>query len=311
MGYIGNTYIRTLAPIKKNEMPTATYEIDKFPEFYEMNINSENYVCNKNEYHICRFCGEKDHSLFSSIAHVVPEFTGNKQLKYFSECDKCNNKFSRYERDLSIFGGIKNTISGVKGKKYPKHIDKENSFKLTRTINELHLYLDKQTEAFKTENNRFTIESSTQKFKPRFVLKALVKIALSLMEYDELYKFKKTIEWLSTPEDSFTTQNHPMFILYEKEQVVPIPRPASMLMKKKKYHNSPEYAFIFFYSFWAYQIFIPFNSADEKLDYDDIRLPLSQLVITDRVNKEVKFNHYFMTKLENVTLNDHFERGFK
>ncbi len=291
--------------------PTATYEIDQFPEFYEMTTNSENYKCNKKEYHICRFCGETDESLFSSVAHVIPEFTGNKQLKYFSECDNCNNKFSRYEQALSLFGGMKNTISGVKGKKYPKHIDKKNSLKLTRTKNELKLYLDKQTDAFKIENNRISIDSSTQKFKPRFVLKALVKIALSLMDYDELYKFKKTIEWLLKPNDNFTIQNHPMFILYEKEQAVPLPRPAAMLMKKKKEHNSPEYALLFFYSFWAYQIFIPFNIADDNLDYEDIRLPLSQLVITDRVYPEIKFNHYFMTKLDNVSLSDHFERDIK
>ena len=72
----------------------------------------------------------------------IPEFTGNKNLIYYSECDSCNNKFSKYERDLFLFGGIKNIISGTKGKKYPKHIDKEPHY-LIPPLFSLCLFLSK------------------------------------------------------------------------------------------------------------------------------------------------------------------------
>lgn len=104
------------------------YELNVFPGKYEMVVKTNTYYPNESEFNICRFCAETDTEKFKSIAHLIPEFTGNKELKHYCECDSCNNKSSKYERDLSLFGGIKNIISGIKGKKYPKHIDKKNNF---------------------------------------------------------------------------------------------------------------------------------------------------------------------------------------
>jgi hypothetical protein len=132
------------------------------------------------------------------------------------------------------------------------------------------------------------------------------------MDKSEMHKFKKTIEWISVPEDKITTEEHPLFILIERETRTPLRKPAAMLMKRTKEHNSPEYALLFYYSFFAYQIWIPFNESDANLDYDNFSFPLSTLVVTDLENlKEVKFNHYHMTKLKSVKLKDEFESKLK
>lgn len=293
-------------------MKTVSYELNVFSKKYEMVVNTKTYSPDESEFQICRFCGETNPEKFKSVAHLIPEFTGNKELKYYAECDSCNNKFSKYERNLSLYGGIKNIIAGIKGKKYPKHIDKKNGFKIESKKGVLNIYNYEKSNALKIQNGKFTISSETQKFKPRFVQKALVKIALSMMDKSEMYKFKKTLEWLSIPEDEMTIEEHPIFILIERENSFPLKKPAAMLMKKVKEHNSPEYALLFYYSFFAFQIWIPFNEKDSDLDYDNLSFPLSTLVVTDLKNlKEVKFNHYHMTKLEKVKFTDEFETKFK
>lgn len=135
---------------------------------------------------------------------------------------------------------------------------------------------------------------------------------MSLIDKEELYKFRKTIEWLSVPEDNFTIKGHPAFLLIERETEIPLRKPAAILMRKKQKHNSPEYCFLFYYSFFAYQIYIPFNINDENLDFSNFSFPLSALVVTDLKNlKEIKFNHYSMTELKKVKLIDSFRRNVK
>ena len=293
-------------------MKTVNYELNIFQEKYEMVVNTITFFPNESERHICRFCLETNPEKFKSVAHVIPEFTGNKELKHYCECDSCNNKFSKYERDLSIFGGIKNIIAGIKGKKYPKHVDKKNNFFAQSKQNTFQLFENKPSNAITIENGKFHIKTDTQNFTPRFVQKALVKIALSLMDRSEMHKFEKTIEWLSVPEDKITIEEHPLFILIERESKIPLRKPIAMLMKKNKEHGSPEYALLFYYGFFAYQVWIPFSKNDENLDYDDFSFPLSTLVVTDMENlKEVGFNHYYMTTLKKVKLTDEFESKLK
>tara|TARA_B100000768_G_scaffold147310_1_gene140745 strand:- start:602 stop:784 length:183 start_codon:yes stop_codon:yes gene_type:complete len=39
-------------------MKNVSYELDVFPELYEMIVNTGNYVPDKFEINICRFCNE-------------------------------------------------------------------------------------------------------------------------------------------------------------------------------------------------------------------------------------------------------------
>jgi CDGSH-type Zn-finger protein len=94
-------------------MKTVSYELESFHKTYEMTTNTKNYKVPVEGFQKCRFCGEENPQEFNDKAHVIAEFTGNKDLIYFSECDNCNNTFSKYERDLSIFAGLYNTMSSL------------------------------------------------------------------------------------------------------------------------------------------------------------------------------------------------------
>lgn len=294
---------------------TVSYEVDTLYDLYNLEWTLADYRIPIDEDYECRFCGQTDKIRFKGKAHIIPEFTGNKDLVYKSECDDCNNLFSKYERDLMLFGGVKNIIAGIKGKKYPRHIEK-NKFELNYTgENELTIKEYNKNDQLKIQDGKFSVSSSSQKICLRFVQKALVKIALSMIEKEELRKFSKTLDWLQKPEDNLTERNHPIFLLIEREKRPPLKKPGAMLLKKKKEYsnyNSPEYTFLFYYSFFAYQLFLPFNKSDSDLDFEKIKLPLCPSVITDLKNmKTIGFNHYDTSRFKKILVKDKFECNLK
>tara|TARA_R110001599_G_scaffold84914_1_gene228310 strand:+ start:263 stop:1144 length:882 start_codon:yes stop_codon:yes gene_type:complete len=293
-------------------MGIVSYELGTFEKIYETINHSEDFRLSDSEKNICRFCGETDINKFKSKAHVVPEFTGARIL-YKCECDSCNNLFSKYERDLSLFGGIKNIISGVKGKKFPKHIDRDNKFYAQSNKERVfQIFSQGENDGIKIQNGQLELSSMTQKFRPRFVQKALVKIGMSLMPQEELYKFSKTLEWLAVPQDNFSIDKHPMSLLLEREVSVPQKKPLAILSRRTLPQNSPEYFLLFFYSFFAYQLSIPFNENDTKLDYSNLSYPISKGVVVDfHKPTGVKFNHYYMSSLKSVQIEDKFRSKLK
>src|SRR3954471_22729738 len=96
----------------------------------------------------CRFCKREFPEVkFSSVAHAIPEFTGNKSLISTFECDNCNQYFSKFESEFANFMLPYNALGGVKKKgnkssKYKQHIvvyhPKENSIHIDNFPEELH-----------------------------------------------------------------------------------------------------------------------------------------------------------------------------
>lgn len=67
---------------------------------------------------ICRFCNKKSPDVFfENEAHLFPEFLGNKFSVSDFECDVCNKKFGKLEKQLSNFIGPFITLNGTRGKK--------------------------------------------------------------------------------------------------------------------------------------------------------------------------------------------------
>lgn len=286
---------------------TVNYSIEDFYDIYDVIVTLEDFESPTKNQFICRFCGSNNPKHFRSISHVVPEFTGNRSVKYYEECDSCNNLFSRYERALSIFGGIKHSLSGVKGKKYPKHIDRENKFRTFSSSTGRHIIQEEESpKGITVENGELIIKSKTLKFKPRYVQKALVKIGLSLMPKEELSKFDKTLQWLANPNDTFTIKKHPMFILIHNFFDQPRTKPVAILVRRKINYNCPEYSLLLFFGFFSFQIFIPFNKNDENLNFDNINLPLNNFVVMGDSKREIGFDHFYMDKLEDTRFIDVF-----
>lgn len=293
------------------------YQLDPegFYKIYDLHNSCVDYISPIDEYHICRYCNTTDSKKFKSRAHLIPEFTGNKDIFCHNECDDCNNKFGVYETHLSAFSGIKNTFIPIKGKKqYPKFKDTKNGFtNQFQGDNKTLMRVEGNSDFIKHENGFINIESVTQSFIPLYVYKSLVKFALSILKKEELKNFSKTIEWLKNSESKI--ENFIPLLLIHNEGRPPLIKPLAILMKRNDSYiknDVPEYTFIFAYGFHRLQIFIPYNINDEQLNKNTIILPLNfDFVLQKEKNKgNWGFGHMDMNHLKKVKLTDNFKVRF-
>ncbi len=276
------------------------YQIDKISDVYEDYIYMSNYETLKTEYGICKYCGTTEKDKFKSRAHIIPEFTGNKNWFCFDECDDCNNIFSAYEYSLKNFGAFKNSHLPIKGKKrYPKYVDGHHGFtNQFRDNNLLVMNAKKMDDFLKIEENKVKITSLTMPFVPLNVYKCLVKIAFSLMEKKDFKKFDSGISWLM--DKKMKIEPVIPHIMLFNPNLKPVREPIGVLLKKKNENNSPEFSFIFIWGFYLFQIFPPFNISDKNLDFSNLKLPIMSEFVTK--TKEGKFNlaHFNMNLLERI-----------
>lgn len=296
---------------------TIGYQLDpeEFYKVYEIHNSSVKYTAPKDEYHICRYCGTTDVKKFKSRAHLIPEFTGNKDVFCHNECDDCNTKFGMYETHLSAFSGIHNTFIPIKGKKqFPKFKDTKNAFtNQFQGDNKTLMRIEGNSNFIKHENGFINIESVTQSFIPLHVYKSLTKFAISMIPKEDLPNFSKTIEWLKNPESQI--ENFIPLLLIHNEGRPPLIKPIAILMKRKDEYiknDVPEYTFIFAYGFHRLQIFIPYNTKDEALSKETIILPLNfEFVLQKEKDKGFwNFGHMDMDCLKKVKLRDNFKAKF-
>lgn len=282
----------------------------KFYEAYSMYSSGRDYVSPQSEFHICRYCNSTN-STFKNKAHFLPEFTGNKTIFSFNECDECNTKFSLYETNLNAFGGFKNSFVPIKGKKkYPKFKSNDGRFTNQFDGNGIVSKIIGKTDILKLENNVLKIKTETQTFTPLYVYKAIVKFALSMLKAEDIYKFTKTFEWIRLPEKMYDDNLTPLILIYNESRP-PLLKPLAILCKRKNIEiNAPEFSFIFGFGFHRLQIFLPFNSADEEqLSKEKIIFPLNFHSVTRKEINSGKwsFAHFDMNFLNKARLTDNFK----
>lgn len=287
------------------------YDVQNITDVYEDYVYMSKYKTLKSEYKKCKYCGTTNENKFKSRAHLVPEFTGNKECFCFNECDDCNNVFSAYEYSLKNFGAFKNSHLPIKGKKkFPKYVDGFHGYTIQfRDSNSVFIDLDKEGDFLKIENDHIKIKSLTMPFVPLNVYKCLVKIAFSLMENKDFKKFKTGISWLMDKK-CIMEPTIPHTMLFNPN-MKPVKEPIALLLKKKIDYNSPEFSLVFFWGFYVFQIFPPFNSSDKDLDYSNLKLPIMSEFITK--TKEGKFGvaHFDMNSLKRIQTLEKLNFKFK
>jgi hypothetical protein len=164
------------------------------------------------ELHDCRFCGAKDRKQFRKRAHTFPEALGNKWVFSRDECDKCNERFSKYEDALiKSVGGIL-TIGGVKGKgNHTRQTGRSGSASAIRHGHDKNgqrrlstmLNSDGSNVRLGQRGDVLTIgyPVAPEKFVPRYAYKALTKMAYALLPSEELANYTQTRGWLLTVDD--------------------------------------------------------------------------------------------------------------
>jgi len=143
----------------------------------------------------CRFCkGEFPEVKFNSVAHAIPEFTGNKSLITTFECDNCNKYFGELESEFANFMLPYNALGGVKKKgnkssKYKQDIvvyhPKENSIHIDNFPKELH-----------PDAKEIDLKLNIPSYIPDSIYRSLIKIGLTLVPENSIEKYQETLAWL-------------------------------------------------------------------------------------------------------------------
>ena len=276
------------------------YEVGNISNVYEEYVYMSEYKTKKTEYGVCKYCGTIDENKFKSRAHLIPEFTGNKEWFCFNECDDCNNVFSTYEYSLKNFGAFKNSHLPIKGKKrFPKYVDGHHGFTIQFQDNgSLIMNVEKNRDFLKIENDRVNIKSLTMPFVPLNVYKCLVKTAFSLMENKDFKKHESGISWLMDKKNK-AEPIIPHTMLFNPNGK-PVKKPIAVLLKRKIDYNAPEFSLIFIWGFYIFQIFPPFNNFDKKLDYSNLKLPIMSEYITKSKDGKFDIAHFDMNTLERI-----------
>lgn len=276
------------------------YEVDNIQNAYDVYVTMAEYKTLDSDYYTCKYCGEQDITKFKSKAHLIPEFTGNKDWFCYDECDACNNKFSTYEYSLKSFGAFKNAHLPIQGKKkFPKYVDGYHDFSIQFDKDgKLIINSKGKADFFKIDNDRIKIKSVTMPFVPLNVYKCLFKIAVSMLSSKDFSRFETSLSWL-TDKKMLIEPKTPHTMLYNPNGK-PVKKPIAVLFKRKENYNCPEFSLIFIWGFIIFQIFLPFNKDDEELDYCNLKLPILGNFVTKNESGEFGLSHFNMNNLNRI-----------
>jgi hypothetical protein len=263
---------------------------------------------------VCRFCGKDSSSVtFRKAAHIIPELLGNHHLISDFECDECNIKFgTTYEDHLANFLGIGRTLSGVRGKeKSPKFKSadkkmtaaKENIFGTEGAIVVTDTEGEGKGLTFNPVEGTGLIEVTKQPYKPIWVYKAFLKMALSCIDEPLMRRYTYILRFLMG--DALDQQlakicnvrayRSPLGHGYKEPFVM-------LFYKKDAGKRIPSHLFALFFQNSVYEIFLPLNFNDQSLyngePFNVYWCPPMFADPKDATNVPVKFWDYDLSSTE-------------
>jgi len=221
---------------------------------------------------VCRFCKKSYPEVkFDNIAHAIPEFVNNHNLISYYECDTCNSKFARtLETHMGDYMNPFHTLSQVRGKKgvpsFRKGGEKSRiGFKEGKMSVESH---EGEREIFEFDeiNKIVTFKAIRATYIPIAIYKCLTKMALTIMDEDELVHFDNAMEWINEKKHDTSKFNISNLKCIYSFTPGPLPHDftSCILFRRKDDHkdNVPYMIFLIAYGNYTFQIYIPMSDKD-------------------------------------------------
>jgi hypothetical protein len=222
----------------------------------------------------CRFCGKSEpETTFSNVSHAIPEFTGNKKLIAYNECDVCNSKFSKLlENHMANYMNLLHTFSQVRGKKgvpsFKTIHNKKSRVDVGSTNVEVENHEGDSIATIDEINKTITFTAKKASYVPIAIYKCLTKMALTIMPENELDNFKTTMKWINEEDHAASHLDlKALFALMSfAPGAIPYPFTSCMLFKRKDNptEDVPYMLFLLAYGNFAFQIYLPLSSEDKK-----------------------------------------------
>jgi len=219
---------------------------------------------NKDE-RICRFCGLGELAVtFKDEAHAIPEAFGNKCLFSYYECDACNHFFGiGIENDLGNWSKPSRTFSRIRGKRGVPSLKKGGPQPGWRVDYEPTGFVIKQYEddpfmVVDEVNKKVRFDLKRDAYTPVAVLKAFVKIGLTVLPAEELPNFTEAMAWIREPDHGKGLVDE--FPLVWAFQPGPMPNDliVLMLLRRRAGITGVPYAFmVLAYGNEVFQVFLP------------------------------------------------------
>ncbi|WP_374451860.1 HNH endonuclease [Phenylobacterium sp.] len=218
----------------------------------------------------CRFCGKSEPEVtFKLEAHAIPEGLGNKSIFSNYECDPCNQAFGRgIENDLGNWSKPMRTFSRIRGKNSVPTLKKGGEAPGWRIEHDdkgfsIKQYEDEKVCAVDAGNKSIRFDLKRDSYTPVAVLKAFVKIGLTLMPEAEIQNFEHAIAWVSDPDHSkVLAEQCPVIYTF-----IPGPMPndviAAFILRRKPGVSGVPYAWVVIgYGNEVFQFIIPSKPQD-------------------------------------------------
>ncbi|KKX47717.1 HNH endonuclease [Sphingobacterium sp. IITKGP-BTPF85] len=195
----------------------------------------------KRIHRVCRFCNSPAGAKkFKKVAHIIPEFMGNKYLQSDFECDDCNSLFSKYETDFAAWLGIMRTLMGTKGK---RGVPTFKSYNDSITASLVDLFNIKATKISLSaeDNNAINVDKDTgrteityskEPYTPIKVYKSLLKIALSMIGENEIEQYRFALKYLQSDSPSDCCDEFAKIMLHYLPMGYRFSKPFGFIFKK-------------------------------------------------------------------------------
>jgi hypothetical protein len=212
----------------------------------------------------CRFCGQRPPDVSYKLeAHALPESIGNRSLFTKYECDACNRFFgSSIENDFGNWSKPARTFSRIRGKSGVPTIKKGSGGGWRIDFNEqgdCELTGEEAEGIFEDDKDsrRLTFRLRRDPHAPVAVLKAFVKMGISLLPHAEVPNFRHAIAWLRADGHRHVAPGIPLLHTFlpgttAKEKIA-----AAIIRRKDQSIDVPYMLFLLLYGNDLFQVNLP------------------------------------------------------
>lgn len=230
---------------------------------------------------ICRFCNQSSpNATFRKDAHVVPQLLGNKTLMSFYECDDCNDEFgSGIENDLGNWTKPMRTLARIRGQNgIPKHKrEGEDGWRVEFHDRVLKISGKEDSFPFSVEeaNNKIVFRLPRDPYTPIAVLKAFLRIGITLMPNEEVPNFIELLQWVKNKDHSVRFLKSCTIVRTFHPGPLPNDQLCAILFRRKAGVDDCFHMFmILSYANEVYQLPIPCPARDAHLGGKELTHPL-------------------------------------
>lgn len=222
----------------------------------------------------CRFCSKTPPEVtFRKVAHAIPEALGNKSIISAYECDTCNDFFGQgIENDLGNWSKPMRTFARIRGKSGVPTIKKSGDkpgwrIEYSATGFNISSYEHDPVYEIDEEKKMITFRLKRDPYTPVAVLKAFMKIGLTLLPDDEVENFPHLVAWISEPDHSRVFAERCPVIYTFQPGPMPNDLIAAFILRRKPHVTDYPYAYLVLgYGNEVFQVQLPSQKHDAAMN---------------------------------------------